>query len=232
MAARTPVTLHVEQYNGGASVPVEEFNAWFSRFVLPSGAHADATTLATINELCSGHQMGEIHTPSESITATDVPWVCVGIDVADWRLKCYAAVRLDIPSRTLVIDLLCVHPMWRRLGTGNQFYTKTMEMLTPQIKNHLNGLCSIFTISVQSTFDYPSYLHALASCSVLKYDKGGRAASFSVDKDRLVVMLTGACQFWRRMGFDHYKLIFAPLGRDTPTTAINPILLMWMEEEI
>jgi GNAT superfamily N-acetyltransferase len=213
------------QYREGTAFSNSEFCSWYSRFILPSGKAADPNTTDSLRELCEG-EIGAVHTPFESIQAMDMGWVFVGIDIADGRLKSYAAVRLEMQMSTVVIDLLCVHPEWRHKGMGAQFYEQVMRVLGILVADYLAPETEL-TVSVQATFDYLSYLTALVNTAAVE-KRVGTVTTFSVDEHQLAEMVTGSCVFWRRMGFEHTKMVTSagepPLAR--------PVLLMWKKWQL
>lgn len=197
------------------------FGAWFQQFRLPSGRNGDPDTCSSLEEIC-GTEIGKIHTPAESAAVEDVGWIFVGLDPAN-VFKCYAAVRLCSRERTIVIDLFGVHESLRHQRMGQKFYHMMSEELTRRLCNHF-GESDYYHFSVQSTFKYDSYLQALALMSVVVEETHTKVIC-KFDKAQVARMLTGSCQFWRKMGFIYCKMDFSN-GRGL----MSPVLIMWTEK--
>jgi hypothetical protein len=212
-------TLQVCCYDGSDMGQID-FAEWFGKFRTPSGKKADADSMDTLIELC-GTQIGRIHTPSESASASDIGWVFVGVDTRDGLFKCYAAARLTSLNKTLVIDLLGVHESIRRRRAGGTFYHAVMTELRPRIAEHI-GTGTKCLVSLQSTFDYDSYVRAVLIMASVGSDTA-KSVTFSFDKDQIIKRLSGACRFWRSVGFSNSRLVF------TNESIVAPILIMWQE---
>lgn len=218
------INLHIECYSQLQSGE-HDFSKWFQRFVLPSGRHADPHSQDTIHEICGQH-IGDTHTPYASSSAADMGWVVVGVDIADGLLKCYAALRLSISDSTVVIDLLGVHSSIRGKGVGSLFYhtvmikikSKVLELIIPKTR---------FLIAIQSTFDHNSYVQAVANSASLVSDSGSFIC-VSIDKRQIASKLTGACLFWKRVGFLNLDLVY----NQKANNILDPTLVMWKTEEV
>jgi len=133
---------------------------------------------------------------------------CSGLVVA------YAAVRFySAESQTFVIDTMGVSNYMRGSGLGRIF----VEEIKKDIRAWAGEVClSQYTVSLQSVFDYDIYTKAVtANC---KHDK----RVVEIDMSAIVGEMTGSCQFWRKCGFDHQRLIIT-----NPATIFSPILMMW-----
>jgi hypothetical protein len=221
LTPRTPAPLQVHCYDG-SDLDQPAFAEWFRQFTLPSGKQPNPQNADTLIEIC-GPQIGVVHTPTESAEANDVGWVFVGVDARDGLFKCYAAVRLTAVSRTVVIDLLGVHDSIRRQRVGGAFYHAVMGELGPRIVGHF-GVGVGYSVSLQSTFDYDSYTRAVFEMSTVKTDAAQHVVC-AFNKDQIIRRLSGACLFWRHMGFNNSRLVFSKERGIT-----DPILIMWKNE--
>lgn len=203
--------FNVEMYNGLGSSR-EEFSTWFESFVMPSGKKASSGDLDSLHEIC-GRESGMMHAPCKSAEAMDVGLLFVCVDIADCRLRCYAAIRISFPC-DIVIDLFGVHPTARGAGVGRGFYECMIGMMRLMV-----GGFDHMKMSLQSTFDLGDYLTRVLSCSRVVGDDS-RTVTFEIDKVG-VIPESGSCAFWRRMGFSNARMEF-PTGR-----IFEPMLIMW-----
>jgi hypothetical protein len=121
-----------------------------------------------------------------------------------------------------VIDLFGVHESIRRHGAGKTFYGAIMDTLKPKTVKLVGPK---YLVSVQSTYDYASFANAVVCSAIIKSDEDQRV-SCAFNKQHVAEKLTGACQFWRRMGFNSCKLIFSDVGG-----LLDPVLVMWKKSE-
>lgn len=220
LAGMLPV-LQTYCYNGSSSEQ-PELGEWFGQFKLPSGKVPDPRNTDALTEICGPH-IGRVHTPAESANASDVGCIFIGVDTRDGIFKCYAAVRLIMSSKTVVIDLLGVHETIRRQKAGSVFYQMVMTNLKPHIVDNL-GVDVGYTVSLQSTFDYDSYVRALLDVTHIKTDTH-QVIVCAFNKEHIIKKLTGSCRFWAQMGFTKSKLVFS-----RESGIVDPILIMWKEE--
>ena len=229
------------EFKDGSVVGKEEFVTWLKGFSSPSsnGDRIDPNSTEIVYDVC-GKEIGIVRSPIASFEANDVGIIFIGtVTKDDGRVVvCYAAVRLSLFKNTVIIDAFGVHDNERSAGVGSLFYRFVVDNVKTKLQERdRNGMVLPwngikYTIALQSTFDYQSYLFAIVLTATHHHRhhhhhrRRHRHQILSVDIDdaRVSKILSGSCGFWRRMGFTCSKMSFSPIG-DSPLS--NPVLIMW-----
>lgn len=173
----------------------------------------------------------------------------------------YAAVRFKSKGRhketaTFVIDSFGISEKIRCKGAGRHFFNYIkQDIATAGWRNALveNGHLASnesYTISLQSTFDYNSYVAALAAHTIEhKIASSPSPSTFgevsppppsrmafsppsytdtmhkvTIDMAAVLKKVHGSCDFWRRMGFNKEKIVCTG-----PFSIIQPVIMMWQK---
>lgn len=203
------------------------------------GKPFDPTSTASILALCGN--IGAVHEPNYYATW---PFARIYLVLSLQGLLGYAVVRFEPRNgphlATFVIDAFGVSPACRSKGMGTRLfeYIKS-DVTSPTSSSTLgsdleakgewytvllqHGHLSAdepYTMSIQSIFDYPSYVGALREHTT--EIKSPRHV-VTIDMTAVLQGLTGSCVFWRRMGFVNERIVCNTSG----FSVAEPVVLMW-----
>ena len=186
----------------------------------------DIHSTKDVYEIC-GKDIGEVKIPSDY---SCYPSRRLFLYKNGGKVIGYCAVRFASanelnPRHCFVIDTFGIHESCRRSGFGSKLFSAVKEAInSPQwhfdlaVAGMLSGSSDCY-VCLQSTYDYESYAKALALYTRAEGDK------VVIDMNKVVTSLTGSCAFWRRMGFENYKV-------SLDNTVIQPVLVMWYKIKI
>lgn len=204
------------------------------------GKPFDPSTTVSILALCG--DIGAVHEPNYYATW---PFARIYLILSLQGLLGYAAVRFEPRNgphlATFVIDAFGVSPACRSKGMGTWLFDHiksdvtnpssfsatpssieqaTGEWYTVLLQHGHLRADEPYTMSIQSIFDYKSYIGALREHTT--EIKSPRHV-VTIDMTAVLQKLKGSCVFWRRMGFVNERIVCNTSG----FSVAEPVVLMW-----